>query len=111
MSEKRGADRRRHPRVDVPLLVQVRALDEDAPRALYTLDVSAEGVFVKTEAMLPLQTRVRILVTTRDGAHVVQGDGLVVRHGADGYAVALTGIDAAARAVLERVVRDARTPS
>lgn len=99
--------RRRHPRVDVPLLVQYRfgALDEF--RTDYALNVSVSGLFIATPEVRPPGTRVFVQLTTRDGAHLLQGEGRVVRADDGGYAIELVGFDAEARAVLDELVKEA----
>lgn len=101
------ANRRRHPRVDIPLLVQYRfgALEEF--RTDYALNVSVSGMFISTPEVRPIGTRVFVQLTTRDGAHFLQGEGRVVRAMGGGYAIELVGFDDDARAVLDALVQEA----
>ena len=64
---------------DIPLLVQYRfgALEEF--RTDYALNVSVSGMFISTSEVRPVGTRVFVQLTTRDGAHFLQGEGRVVR--------------------------------
>jgi hypothetical protein len=100
------ANRRRHPRVDIPLLVQYRfgALEEF--RTDYALNVSVSGIFISTTEVRPPGTLVFVQLTTRDGQHFLQGEGRVVRAADGGYAIELVGFDAEARAVLDRLVNE-----
>jgi PilZ domain len=100
-------NRRRHQRVDIPLLVQYRfgALEEF--RTDYALNVSRSGLFISTAEPRPVGTRVFVQLTTRDGQHFLQGEGRVVRGAEGGYAIELVGFDEAAQSVLERLVREA----
>jgi hypothetical protein len=102
-----GANRRRHPRVDVALLVQYRfgALEEF--RTDYALNVSRTGLFISTSEVRPPGTRVFVQLTTRDGKHLLQGEGRVVRNVDGGYAIELVGFDGAAQAILDDLVREA----
>lgn len=100
-------NRRRHPRVDIPLLVQYRfgALEEF--RTDYTLNVSRSGLFITTAEHRPVGTRVYVQLTTRDGQHFLQGEGLVVRSAGGGHAIELVGFDEPAQQVLDRLVAEA----
>lgn len=100
--------KRRHPRVDVPLLVQYRFGALEELRTEYALNVSVGGMFIATEEKKPPGTRVFVQLTTRDGAHFLQGEGKVVRSSDGGYAIELLGFDAEAQAVLARLVDEAR---
>lgn len=106
-SDNDPKNRRRDPRVDVPLLVQCRfgALEEF--RTDYAINVSAAGLFIETAEDRPLGTPVYVHLTTRDGLHLLRGEGRVVRAAHGGYAIELVGFDAEARAVPDDIVREA----
>lgn len=99
--------RRRDPRVEVPLLVQYRFSALEDFHTDYALNVSRSGIFIETSQVRPLGTRVYVHLTMRDGAHLLRGEGRVVRAADGGYAIELTGFDAEARAILDGLVRDA----
>jgi hypothetical protein len=99
--------KRRHPRVDVPLLVQYRFGALEELRTEYALNVSVSGMFIATSERKPPGTRVFVQLTTRDGAHFLQGEGKVVRSSDGGSAIELVGFDADAQAVLARLVEEA----
>lgn len=100
-------NRRRHARVDIPLLVQFRfgALEEF--RTDYAINVSRSGLFISTDEQRPVGTRVYVQLTTRDGQHFLQGEGKVVRSAEGGHAIELVGFDERAQAVLEALVQEA----
>jgi hypothetical protein len=98
---------RRHQRVSVPLLVQYRFGALEEPHFDYALNVSQSGLFIATTEEKPAGTKVFIQLTTRDGAHFLQGEGEVVRSQEGGSAIELTGFDAEARAVLDDLVKKA----
>ena len=101
------ANKRRHPRVDIPLLVQYRFGPLEDLRTEYAINVSASGLFIATAEVKPIGTRVFVQLTTRDGRHFLQGEGSVVRNADGGYAIELVGFDDDAKAVLDDLVRDA----
>jgi hypothetical protein len=98
---------RRAPRVAVPLLVQYRFGALEDWRTDYAINVSQTGMFIAADAGKPVGTRVYVQLTTRDGAHLLQGEGKVVRRDDAGHAIELTGFDVDARRVLEGLVDDA----
>ena len=98
---------RRHARVDVPLLVQYRFGALEEPHFDYALNVSQSGLFISTAVERPVGTRVFIQLTTRDGAHFLQGEGTVMRSAEGGYAIELNGFDADSREILEKLVQQA----
>ena len=101
------ANKRRHPRVDIPLLVQYRFGALEELRTEYAINVSVSGMFIATTEMKPIGTRVFVQLTTRDGRHFLQGEGCVVRNADGGYAIELLGFDAEAQAVIEALVQQA----
>lgn len=99
-------NKRRHPRVDIPLLVQYRfgALEEF--RTDYTINVSRSGLFIETDEQRPVGTPVYVQLTTRDGQHFLQGEGRVVRSADGAHAIELVGFDEPAQVVLDALVRE-----
>lgn len=107
MTDDPHANKRKHTRVDVPLLVQYRFGALEELRTEYALNVSVGGMFISTQERRPPGTRVFVQLTTRDGAHFLQGEGKVIRSSDGGYAIELLGFDAEAQAVLQSLVDDA----
>ena len=103
----REPQKRRHPRVSVPLLVQYRYGALEEPRIDYALNVSQSGLFIATDEQRPPGTRVFVQLTTRDGVHFLQGEGQVIWSQEGGYAIELVGFDEAARAILDGLVKEA----
>jgi PilZ domain len=105
---------RRHERVAIPLLVQYRFGALDEPRFDYALNVSKSGLYINANVEHPANTRVFVQVTTRDGAHFLQGEGRVVRASDGGSAIELVGFSDADQAVLNDLVikamADAQAP-
>jgi molecular chaperone DnaK len=66
---------RRWPRIDLALDVTVRL--EDLEEAALTLNVSREGLFVRTEEPRPVGTPVKVTVALASGA-LFQAEGVVV---------------------------------
>jgi uncharacterized protein (TIGR02266 family) len=66
---------RRWPRIDLALEVTVRV--EDVEEAALTLNVSREGLFVRTDEPRPVGTPVKVTVALASGA-LFQAEGVVV---------------------------------
>jgi hypothetical protein len=101
------SNRRRHPRVAIPLLVQYRFGALDKPHIDYALNVSRSGLFISTDANQPEGTRVFVQLTTRDGANLLQGEGRVVRAMDGGYAIELVGFDDESQTILDGLIQEA----
>jgi len=98
-------ERRRSPRVDLAVLVQIRYSASEAPRTVYAINVSQTGLFLDVDDGKPLGTRVFVQVTTPDGNQLLRGEGRVVRRlSGGGCGIELTSFDDNARAVLARLV-------
>jgi hypothetical protein len=93
--------------VDIPLLVQYRFGALEDFRTDYAVNVSRSGMFIETKETRPAGTRVFVQLTTRDGQHLLQGEGRVVRTADGGYAIELVGFEEAAQRVLDDLVRAA----
>lgn len=98
---------RRHARVEVPLLIQYRFGALEEPKFDYALNVSKSGLFIACDEEHEVGTRVFVQLTTRDGAHFLQGEGTVVRQAEGGWAIELDGFGPADQAVLDRLVEEA----
>ena len=103
--EDAGRERRRHRRVELPLLVQVRYGPQELPQTVYALNVSERGLFIELDEHKPIGTRVFVQVTSRDGALRARGEGRVVRHEGSGCGVELSGFADADQSVLDAIVR------
>ena len=98
---------RRHARVAVPLLIQYRFGALEEPRFDYALNVSKSGLFIACDEDHEVGTRVFVQLTTRDGAHFLQGEGTVVRQAEGGWAIELDGFGPEDQAVLDQLVEAA----
>lgn len=99
-------EQRRHPRAAIPLLVQYRFGTAEEFRIDYALNISQSGLFIDAETDRDPGTEVFVQLTTRDGAHFLQGQGTVVRRG-KGTAIELFGFDDGAQKILGELVQRA----
>jgi hypothetical protein len=84
-----GRERRRHRRIERPLLVQIRYTAVETPRTVYALNVSESGLFLDVDDNKPLGTRVFVQITSIDGTKLLRSEGKVVRKADGGVGVEL----------------------
>jgi hypothetical protein len=101
--DESGRSKRRHTRVSVPLLVQYRFGKAEDYEIDYALNVSQSGLLLDAQTDKPDGTRVFIQLTTRDGLHLLQGEGKVIRT-ARGTAIELVGFSDESREILDALV-------
>ena len=98
-------EKRRSPRADLPLLVQIRYAASEMPQTVYAINISESGLFLDVDDGKPLGTRVFVQITSPDGNQLLRGEGRVVRRpSGGGCGIALRGFKADARALLAQLV-------
>tara|TARA_B100000925_G_C21744963_1_gene360922 strand:+ start:215 stop:565 length:351 start_codon:yes stop_codon:yes gene_type:complete len=105
-NEENNEDRRRHPRVAIPMLVQYRI--EDVPEVLtdYTADISESGALLYTDKVTEPGARVFVHITTRIG-EFLEAEGKVVRTFDGKLAIDLDNASDSVKASLSNAVQDA----
>ncbi|MEW5848400.1 MAG: PilZ domain-containing protein [Myxococcota bacterium] len=78
------SDKRRFKRVRIPLLVQYRFSPLGEFRTDYAVNVSEGGLFISNAEAVPEGSVVFLQFLTREGMHLISGEGRVVRNGRDG---------------------------
>ncbi|MGV3620661.1 MAG: TIGR02266 family protein [Archangium sp.] len=84
MSESDGAEKRRHPRTPLNVLVQFRFDSFDEFLAEYSLNISPGGIFIRTDTPREQGAVIYLQFTLRDGSRLIEGMGKVVRVNAPG---------------------------
>lgn len=74
-----GAEKRRHPRAPLNVLVQFRFDTFDEFLAEYSLNISPGGIFIKTDQPREEGSVIYLQFTLRDGSRLIEGMGRVVR--------------------------------
>lgn len=74
-----GANRRRHPRTPLNVLVQFRFDTFDDFLAEYSLNISPGGIFIRTEEPQAVGAVVYLQFSLKDGSRLIEGMGKVVR--------------------------------
>jgi uncharacterized protein (TIGR02266 family) len=78
-SDGSGAEKRKHPRAPLNVLVQFRFDTFDEFLAEYSLNISPGGIFIRTEAPREEGAVIYLQFTLRDGSKLIEGMGRVVR--------------------------------
>lgn len=78
-AEPSGADRRKHPRASLQLLIQYRFESFDQFLAEYSTDLSVGGLFIKTDSPREEGSFVYLQFALNDGSRLIEGMGKVVR--------------------------------
>ncbi len=79
MSDSDGADKRRHPRTPLNVLVQFRFDTFDEFLAEYSVNISPGGIFVKTDEPREEGSVIYLQFALKDGSKLIEGMGRVVR--------------------------------
>jgi len=77
--DKSDADRRAAPRTDVSLLIQYRFESFEAFLSEYATDLSATGMFIRSDEPREVGSLVYLQFTLKDGSKLIEGLGKVVR--------------------------------
>ena len=73
-----GPENRKHPRVPLEVLVQVRSDDVHTFRALHAKNLSIGGMFIETRERREQGAQVYFQFTVKDGGTLIEGLGRVV---------------------------------
>lgn len=77
--EEAGAEKRRHPRTPLNVLVQFRFDTFADFLAEYSLNISPGGLFIRTEVPRQEGMIIYLQFSLRDGSKLIEGMGRVVR--------------------------------
>lgn len=105
-----GAEKRRHPRTAMNLLVQFRFETFEEFLKEYALDISVGGMFIRTEATRPEGSLLYLQFALKDGARLIEGLGRVVRVNGPapgrvaGMGVEFVNLDAESTELIDEIV-------
>jgi uncharacterized protein (TIGR02266 family) len=78
-SDQGGAERRRHPRTPLSILVQFRFNTFEDFLAEYSVNISPGGIFIRTDEPQPEGSMIYLQFSLKDGSRLIEGMGKVVR--------------------------------
>lgn len=106
---KDSSERRRHQRIPVSVIIDYETADELFQDI--ALNLSLGGVFIRTDELMPLGTRLKIHFSIPEHDDFIDGWGTVVRVESPtdpdeptGMGIAFDQLDAAANAIIENIV-------
>ncbi len=91
-SDGPGAEKRRHPRTPLNVLVQFRFDTFDEFLAEYSVNISPGGIFIRTDSPREQGAVIYLQFTLRDGSRLIEGMGRVVRVNPPGDAARPAGM-------------------
>jgi PilZ domain len=87
-----GAENRKHPRVPLEVLVQVRSESINSFRAVHAKNLSIGGMFIETEEKRPDGSQVYFQFTVKDGGTLIEGLGRIVHVGERGMGIEFVSV-------------------
>ncbi len=100
------ADKRRHPRVSLGLLIQVRAGSIAEFRNVHCDNISLGGMFVRTPERRPVGSEVFFQFTLKDGGTLIEGLGRVVRVDEHGLGLQFVSVLEPSATIIRHLVED-----
>ncbi len=110
-----GAEKRKHPRAPLQLLVQYRFGSVGDFLAEYSSNISLGGIYIRTDEPREEGSLIYLQFTLRDGSPLIEGLGRVVRSNRPGdlppgiepgMGVEFVNFDDESMALIEQIVRD-----
>lgn len=99
------SNKRRFPRVRIPLLVQYRTSPLEPFQTDYASDISEGGIFLSSHHVMPAGTILFLQFMTRDGMHLISAEAKVVHGSSDaGAGMQFVKLDPADHAALHGLV-------
>jgi len=104
-----GAERRKHPRTPLTLLVQFRFDTFDEFLAEYSINISPGGIFLRTSEPFTEGAIIYLQFSLKDGSRLIEGMGKVVRinkpgdPGETGVGVEFMNFDEESMALIEEI--------
>ncbi len=104
------SNKRRFPRVRIPMLVQYRTSPLEPFQTDYASDISEGGIFLSNHHPMAPGTVMFLQFVTRDGMHLISAEARVVHgHGEGGQGMQFVKLDPAdhnaLHALVERVLK------
>jgi hypothetical protein len=90
--EESGADQRKHPRVPLDFLVQIKSDSIEQFKSMHAKNISLGGMFIETTTPRPKDSQVYFQFTVKDGGTLIEGLGRVVHASDKGMGVEFVSV-------------------
>ena len=91
-SSSGGIDQRKHPRVPLELLVQIKSESIEQFKSMHAKNISVGGMFIETQSPRPHGSQVYFQFTVKDGGTLIEGLGRVVHASDKGMGVEFVSV-------------------
>jgi hypothetical protein len=111
--KKSPEDQRKHPRVPLEILVQVRSDSIDQFRAMHAKNISVGGMFIEVSsenAKKPVGSDVFFQFTVKDGGTLIEGLGRVVHASDKGMGVEFVSVLEPSKSIIRTLVETRLRP-
>jgi hypothetical protein len=99
-------ENRKHPRVPLDILVQVRSDSVAQFRQVHAKNISVGGMFIATEEKRTKGDEIYFQFTVKDGGTLIEGLGKVVHVGTDGLGVEFTSVLEPSATIIQTLVAE-----
>ena len=99
-------ENRKHPRVDLEILVQVRSDTIGQFREVHAKNISVGGMFIQTAAPKPLGTQLYFQFTVKDGGTLIEGLGKVVHASPHGMGIEFVSVLEPSASIIRSLVEN-----
>ena len=87
-----GVENRKHPRVALEILVQVRSESIAEFKSVHAKNISVGGMFISASQARPVGAQIYFQFTVKDGGTLIEGLGKVVHSSAAGMGVEFVSV-------------------
>jgi molecular chaperone DnaK len=99
-------DNRKHPRVPLELLVQVKSDSVDTFKDVHAKNLSVGGMFISTTQKRAVGSEIYFQFTVKDGGTLIEGLGKVVHASDAGMGVEFVSVLEPSRSIIRALVED-----
>ena len=105
MSAIQGQNNRRHKRVPLNLLVQVRIDNFSTFMSEHAVNISAGGMYLHSDRPRPLNSMIYFQFALTEGTSIIEGLGRVVRTDKQGMGIEFVGLDDRSKALIDHIIQ------
>jgi hypothetical protein len=104
-------EQRKHPRVPLEILVQVRSDSIEQFRSMHAKNISVGGMFIESNTKKPVGSDVFFQFTVKDGGTLIEGLGRVVHASDRGMGVEFVSVLEPSLSIIRTLVESRLRPA